>query len=180
MENRIRFFRGGGGNKERDNLKAWLSKQKLSEDEIVNLLERELAQRKNIKLVKRCVKDLGLNVKGFMSNDVLELYFDVYKNDKSICYISKGWQDPGFRVGEFIEIDKVVPGFKEKFYEIFRICSKDLISVSVSEIRDKFVGMSLEIGIYRDGLNAKVLKNATETLEQVLKNISKILYNDFT
>jgi hypothetical protein len=35
--------------------------------------------------------------------------------------------------------------------------------------------MSLEIGIYSDGLNAKVLKNATETLEQVFKNISTIL-----
>jgi hypothetical protein len=40
--------------------------------------------------------------------------------------------------------------------------------------------VSLEIGIYSEGLNAKVLKNATETLEQVLKNISKILRSDFT
>ena len=114
-------------------------------------------------------------MKGFVSNDMLELYFDVYKDNKSICYISKGWQDPGFRVGDFIEIDKTVPGFKEKFYEIFQICSKDLISVSVSETRHKSVGMSLEIGIYSDGLNAKVLNNATETLEQVFKNISTIL-----
>lgn len=171
----MRFFMGGDCNRKRDNLKIWLSKQKLSEEEIVNLLERELAQRKNIKLVKHCVKDIGLSVKGYISNDMLELYFDVYKNNKSICYISKGWQDPGFRVGEFIKIDKTVSGFKEKFYEIFQICSKDLISVSVSETRDKSVGMSLEIGIYSDGLNAKVLKNATETLEQVLNNISKIL-----
>lgn len=171
----MRFFRGDDSNKKRDNLKVWFSKQKLSEEEIVNLLERELAQRKNIKLVRHCVKDIGLNVKGFVSNDILELYFDVYKDNKSICYISKGWQDPGFRVGDFIEIDKTASGFKEKFYEIFQICSKDLISVSVSETRHKSVGMSLEIGIYSDGLNAKVLKNATETLEQVLNNISKIL-----
>src|SRR3989338_6015839 len=175
MRNRIRFFREGDSNKKRDNLKVWLSKQKFSEEEIVNLLERELAQRKNIKLVKRCVKDIGLAVNGFVSNDVLELYFDVYKNNKSICYISKGWQDPGFRVGEFIEIDKTVSSFKEKFYKIFQICSKDLISVSVSETRGESVGMSLEMGIYSDELNANVLKNATETLEQVFKNISTIL-----
>lgn len=81
------------------------------------------------------------------------------------------WQDPGFRIGEFIEINRTIPGFKEKFYEIFRVCSKDLISVSVYETQDKSVGMSLEIGIYSEGLNAKVLKNATETLEQALKNI---------
>lgn len=175
MRNRISFFRGDDSNKKRDNLKAWLSKQKLNENEIINLLERELTQRRNIKLVKQCIKAIGLHSRGFISNDALELYFDLYKDNKNICYISKGWQDPGFRVGEFIEINKTIPGFREKFYEIFRICSKDLISVSVSETQDKSVGMSLEIGIYSEGLNAKVLRNATETLEQVLKNISKIL-----
>ena len=40
--------------------------------------------------------------------------------------------------------------------------------------------MSLEIGVYNGGLNDKVLKNAIKTLEQVLKNISKISYKDFS
>jgi len=175
MRNRIRFDRGDSSGKRRDSLSAWLSMQNLSEDEAVNMLERELAQRKNIKLVKCCLKEAGLNAKGFISNEKLELYFDIYKGDKSICYISKGWQDPGFRVGELVEIDKAVPGFKEKFYEIFRICSRNLISAGVSAASDKSVSVSLEIGIYSGGLNAKVLKNAAQTITRAFKDISKVL-----
>ncbi len=175
MRNRISFFKEDNSNNKRDNLSAWLSKQNLSEDEVVNLLERELAQRKNIKLVKRCLKEAGLNTKGFKSNDKLELYFNIYKGNKNICYIYKGWQDPGFRIGDFIKIDKSTPEFKEKFYKVFRICSSSLVNIGVSESSDKFVGMSLEIGIYSDGFNTNVLKKATQTLVRALRDINKIL-----
>lgn len=175
MKNRFHFDRGDGSGKRRNSLSDWLSRQNLSEDEAVNMLERELAQRKNIKLVKRCVKDAGLSAKGFISNDKLELYFNIYKGNKSFCYIFKGWQDPGFRVGEFIKIDKSIPEFKDKFYKIFKICSSNLISVGLSESSDRAVGMSLEIGIYSEGFNSGVLKNAAQTLVRALKDIYKAL-----
>ncbi|MFA5118806.1 MAG: hypothetical protein WC695_08165 [Candidatus Omnitrophota bacterium] len=176
MQNRMRFFGGDGANRRKDKLDAWFSKQNFSEEEIMDLLEQNLRQRKNIKLVKDCIKDAGLGISGLVSNDKLELYFDIYKNKKSVCYVSKGWKDPGFRIGELIDIDKDIAGFKEKFYKIFYNCSSNLMSVSVSEPSDKFVSLSLEIGIYRDGFNAKVLRDAIETLEKTLKAISKILY----
>ncbi len=175
MRRRDIFIKDDGKDDIKKRLNAWIEKQNLTDKEEIKMLEAVLNQRKNIYLVRETANKAGLELKRFINNKALELYFDILNKDKSVGYISKGWDDPGFRVGEYFEIDKKDPAFKEKFYKVFRICSSSLVNIGVSESSDKFVGMSLEIGIYSDGFNTNVLKKATQTLVRALRDINKIL-----
>jgi len=134
-----------------------------------------LLQHKDKQLAKECAKKIGLRLKGFQANDKLELFFDVYKGEDNICYLSKGWGDPGFRIGEYIEIDKDISNFKNRFYRILNTCSKNLISVGASEPEPGKIGISLEIGLYQQGFNEEVLKEAIDSLEDSLQGIRIIL-----
>lgn len=133
------------------------------------------AQRKNIKLLEDCVRKLNLELKSFNSNDNLELYFDICRNGCDICYIYKGWDDPGFRIGEVIDLDKCAPDFKERFYEIFRICSSRLITIGLQKQGKESFSIVLEIGIYKSGFNAKVFKEVIEEFEDALVEIKPFI-----
>lgn len=128
-------------------------------------------QQKNIKLLEECVKKLNLELKNLTSNDNLELYFEIYRDGSYICYVYKGWDDPGFRIAESIELDKREPDFKERFYEIFRICSGRLIPIGLQKQKKESLSIVLEIGIYKSGFSAKVFKEALEELENAIVEI---------
>lgn len=149
------------------------------DDKFRNRIKRPLKEtpgkRKNIKLLEDCARKLKLELKSFNSNDNLELYFDIYRNSRDICYVYKGWDDPGFRIGELIELDKCVPDFRERFYEIFRICSGRLIAIGLQKQGKESLSIALEIGIYKSGFNAKVFKEAIEDLEDALVKIRPFL-----
>lgn len=68
---------------------------------VIYMLWRE---RRNIYLIRENAQKTKFKLTRFISSDVLELYFDILKKDKNIRYISKGWDDPGFRVGDYFEM----------------------------------------------------------------------------
>jgi len=169
------FFKDTSDDDIKKRLNAWIEVQKLTDEESIKLLGSVFDQRRNIRLVSENAQKVDFKLERFISNDRLELYFDIFKKDKSVGYISKGWSDPGFRVGEFFEMPKDDSAFKEKFFKVFQACSKNLISVGVSEKVPGVAGISLEIGIYKDGFNEKVLKEAVDTLEETVDRIKLIL-----
>ena len=146
-----------------------------SEKEIIRLLEEALNHYKDVKLVKDSAKKLGLRLRQLEENEKLELYFDVFKDGRTICCIYKGWGDSGFRVSEHLAINKTTPGFKDKFYEIFRICSKNLVNVAITKQEGNSIWLSFEIGIYKDGFNEKVLKEAISDFEDAMNKVKDLL-----
>lgn len=175
MRRREAFFKDDGKDDIKKRLNAWIEKQKLTDKETFKMLEAVLNQRRDIYLVRENANKAGLELTRFINNDALELYFDILKKDRGVGYISKGWDDPGFRVGEYFEMDKKDPAFKEKFYKVHQLCSGNLISVSVSEKTPGKVGVSLEIGIYGDGFTEKVLKSVVETMESTMCKIKSVI-----
>jgi len=175
MRRRDIFFKDDGKDDIKKRLNAWIEKQKLTDKEQIKMLEAVLNQRKNIYLVRETANKAGFELTRFINNKALDLYFDILNKDKNAGYISKGWDDPGFRVGEYFEMDKTDPAFKEKFYKVHQVCSGNLISVGVSEKSQGKVGISLEIGIYAGGLTEKVLKSAVETIESTMCKIKGLI-----
>ena len=99
----------------------------------------------------------------------------MFKDGRTICCIYKGWGDSGFRVSEHLAINKTTPGFKDKFYEIFRICSKNLVNVAITKQEGNSIWLSFEIGIYKDGFNEKVLKEAISDFEDAMNKVKDLL-----
>lgn len=143
-------------------------------DSLVNSRTQVLFQHKNISLVKNCAKKLNLKLRRFQSNGILEIYFDVWRGNKNICYISKGWDDPGFMIGDILVIGKSAPNFKQRFYEIFNLCSKNFISMKIrppQRAKPDILELDLAISIYKDGFNEKVLREAVEIFKSAVEKI---------
>ena len=174
MIRRFPFHKDDGRDDIKKRLNAWIEKQNLRDEDATKALEMILNQRKNISLIQKNAKKAGLRVERFITNSALEVYFDILRKNRNIGYISKGWDDPGFRIGEYFEMEKNAPSFKENFYKVFKLCSGNLISVGVSEKTPGKVGVSLEIGIYKDGFSSKVLKSAVATLEETMCRIKEL------
>lgn len=138
-------------------------------------IEKKLDQKEDIALLKIYARKLKFKLKGFRTDGNLELYFDICKNGRSICYVYKGWEDPGFRIAELIELNKYAPDFKEHFYKIFRICSSRLITIGLQEQGRESLSLVLEIGIYKSGFNDRVLKEAIGELTEALAEIEPLL-----
>ena len=150
-----------------------------SMDDLFNTEEikehKERLQHDRICAVKKCADELELTLLGFLTNEALELYYNVYKDNDPVCYISKGWGDPGFRIGELIEIDRSIPDFKEKFCHIFKICSSNLVSINVSHAKSDKVELNLAIGVYEKGFNGEVLREALDSLQGSLRQIRPLV-----
>ncbi len=175
MIRRFPFPKDDGKDDIKKRLNSWIEKQNLTEEETCCALEEILNQKKNIALVKKNAKKAGFKLERFISNKALEIYYDILKKGRGVGYISKGWTDSGFRVGEYFELEKGAPSFKEKFYSIHKLCSGNLISIGVTEKVPGKVGISLEIGIYQGGFSAKVLKSAVETIDETTQKIRQVI-----
>ncbi len=163
-------------NNEADVLQKWLRESGMSDDKIIELLDHTLKQYKDIQLVKTCAIKADLTPTDFVYDDRIELDFNLFYKDDYLCYIYKTWKDPGFRIGRDLLLDKTIPDFKQKFLRIVKICTSNFISFEPVENEDKDQAkMILEIGIYGDGFNEKVLRNAVETLEESIKKIKAVL-----
>lgn len=134
-----------------------------------------LNQLRSITMVKDCARKSKLKLKKFITDEYLEVYFDVYVRNKNLCFLAKGWDDPGFRVGEIIKLDKNNPLFKRNFYRAFEICSEELISLGFFKQNKDYLWISLGVGIYYDGFNEKVFKDAAVTLKNAADKIREFL-----
>ncbi len=152
-----------------------LSKIKATSAE--ELLEMSRKQERNIELVQSCAKKVGLELMDFLSNDVLELYYNVYTSDgEDICYISKGWDDEGFRVGNIKDLSQYTQNLQDKFTRIFKACAKNLISIDVLNRKSGHeMTLSLEIPIYQNGLTEEVLSEVVNNMRSTMQDINRIL-----
>ena len=64
--------------------------------------DRPKRQAENKKLVERTLDECGLRPDRFITNEELELYYDIAQFHRGMGYIAKGWDDPGFRVGDVV------------------------------------------------------------------------------
>jgi hypothetical protein len=158
-----------------DDFKKWLSEAPMSEEKLICLFEKILKQYKDIQTVKTCAAKVELTTAEFFCDDIIELDLDLRYQDDYLCHIYKTWTDPGFRIARTLPLDKTIPDFKNKFLRIIKICSTNFVSFEPKEEKDGQARLILEIGIFADGFNEKVLRSAVEVLEQSLKRIKAVL-----
>ena len=137
------------------------------------------AQQANISLVENCAKQAGLGLDGFLSNNSLELYYNIHRDGNSVCYLYKGWADPGFRIGCLIDMKKSHKNFTENLEDFSKICSKYMLTKTIgNSSMEDCVQVIFETGIYTDGFNGKVLGEAMENMEEAVAKIRLLLAAD--
>ncbi len=128
----------------------------------------------NAELVKKAASETEYTLRRFITNDSLELYFDVYSGIKSVCYIFRGWGDPGFRVGAFVDISKerrTSHEYRRLIRTIFKICARNNVELhsTLSDLEN--ATLALEYKLYNYGFCGSSLNKAIDAVAQVCAEI---------
>ena len=159
----------------RDQIFGLLSKKKASFGDALKALSECEAHIRNRMMVEKIAKECGLKLARFLANDELELYFDLKRGRHDMGYISKGWEDPGFRIGDLIEIEKSKEElFKGSAYEILRFCATNGIVLTVEETKDT-ITLQMEGVIYSEGFNKDTFLKTLETLNECVEKTQELL-----
>lgn len=159
----------------RDQIFALLNKKKTSFEDAFKALSQCEAHIQNRVMVEKIAKECGLKLTRFLANDELELYYDLKRGRHDMGYISKGWEDPGFRIGDLIEIEKwKEESFKVNAYEILRFCATNGIVLTVEETKDT-ITLQMEGVIYSEGFNKDTFLKTLETLNECVEKAQELL-----
>lgn len=107
----------------------------------------------------------GCSTSGFLRNSDLDLYYDIVKNGAEVAFISKGWNDPGFRLGEVV----VVPNdtwddLDDRITRAQRFCATNGIVMSTVRTDDSGHEVTFECVIYSTGFDGRTFAQALATL----------------
>ena len=115
-------------------------------------------------LVQKTVTAAGFQTRAFQWGQDLELYFDIFDNGRDIGYISKGWEDRGFRVAELFTIPLEFAGsLKSRVEDLRQKCATEGIALT-TETDDSELTVKLECVIYTAGFNQVSFGNTARYL----------------
>lgn len=153
-------------------------------DQIMDLVNEEPASINDIlKTLKQCsshiqdtiqvseiIRQNGLSYNRFIANDNLELYYDLVRPEdntaKDLGYIAKGWDDPGFRIGDLIYFEDLEESeFRDYIDAIYPDCINNGILMNVKEEGNGFI-MQLEGLIYSEGFNKDTFSQTLQALNE--------------
>ena len=159
----------------RDHIFSLLNKKKASFEDALKALSQCEAHIRNRMIVESVAGECGLKLSRFLANDQLELYYDLKRGRHDVGYISKGWEDPGFRIGDLIEMEKrKEESFKVNAYEILRFCATNGIVLTVEETKDT-ITLQMEGVIYSEGFNKDTFSKTLETLNECEEKVQKLI-----
>ncbi len=159
----------------RDQIFGLLNKKKAPFEDALKALSQCKAHIQNRMMVEKITQECELKLSGFLANDELELYYDLKRGRHDMGYISKGWEDPGFRIGDLIEMEKwKEDSFKANAYEILRFCATNGIVITVEETKD-MITLQMEGVIYSEGFNKDTFSKTLETLNECVEKTQELL-----
>ena len=155
----------------RDHILAILSGSTTTVTEDLDALAQCVAQIRNRCIVGNIARECGLALAGFLTNDALELYYAIKRGRHDMGYIAKGWEDPGFRIGELVEIDPWEADIlKANTPHIIRFCATNGIAMTVQETPTTII-IQLDGVIYSEGFNRDTFLKTLEALNACVERI---------
>ena len=160
----------------RDQIFNLLNNNNIRPDMAINILLQCQSHIRNRMMLKIIAKECGLKLSRFLSNDELELYYDIKKGRHDIGYISKGWEEPGFRIGEIINVPKKkIEVLKVNLYKISKYCAVNGITMTIEEKKD-IIEIQMDGVIYNEGFNKETFMKTLESLNECVDKAESLLY----
>lgn len=160
----VKILLSGNGNSLRNQIFAIFKRNKVSANQAIKVLSQCFSHITNRMLVEKTAEECGLRLSRFLTNDALELYYDLKQGRHEVGYISKGWDDPGFRIGEIVEIEnRKLASLKEHAFELLKFCATNGVTMTIEDKKDS-IEIQMSSVIYLDGFNKKVFEQALHYL----------------
>ena len=154
---------------------ALLNKKKASADLALKALTQCQEHVRNRIIIEGIGKECGVTLSGFLSNEHLELYYNLRQGRHDVGYISKGWDEPGFRIGDIVEVPKwKIADMKGHVYTLLTFCATRGVIVTIEE-KEKFIEIQLDSMIYLEGLNKRVFEQVLHYLEECVEKARELI-----
>jgi len=106
---------------------------------------------------------------------VMEFYFDLYKGSQSQCYISKGWNDPGVRIGDVLRISREDEGrIKQHIKPLVDACASQGVSLQLLAGAGGAVELHVWTPVYGSAVTPRGLHEAVKALQECKRRIRRI------
>jgi hypothetical protein len=166
--------RGPAANGLRRKLLAALNAAELPARSKTKVLNECRSQFENRRTVEGAAAEAGLTLLHFLTNDALELYYEIKRGRHDLGYISKGWDDPGFRVGEVLAFQELQGvHFIWTGPEIKRYCATNGIGITFEQ-QGETTTLYLDGVIYAEGFNHATFLHTLEAINQCVEHIESL------
>ncbi len=170
---RLRFEEDG--NPLRNQIFEVLRKSRTSAEEDLTALLQCAAHIRNRIIVEQTAKECGLKLSGFRANDELELYYDLKQGRHEVGYISKGWNDPGFRVGDLVSVPRDnIDNVKANAYRLLKFCATRGVVLTLEE-KPGSVELQMDSVIYSEGFNKSVFAQVLNYLNVCVEKAEELI-----
>jgi hypothetical protein len=155
---------------------ALLRESTTSAEEDLEALSQCAAHIRNRMIVEGIARDCGLSLTGFLTNDALEMYYDIKRGRHGLGFIAKGWDDPGFRIGDLVEIGPWEQDvFKAHAADLARYCSTRGIAMTLVTKNSMSAEIQMDGVIYSEGFNRVTFQKTLESLNECVEKIHSLI-----
>lgn len=107
----------------------------------------------------------GCSATGFIWNSDLELYYNIVKNNANVADISKGWNDPGFRLAETVVVpNDTLDDLDGRLARAHLFCATNGVAMTSVRTKHSEYEVTFECVIYSTGFDGRTFTQALATL----------------
>ncbi len=122
------------------------------------------------------VSELGLEVSGVRSDDDLALYWDVSHSGRDVAFIYRGWDDPGFGIGECVPVSAdEMPVFMAQANAIITFLATNGLALTTEPMPGGGFWLNMTTAIYSSGFNAGVVGAALGTIAECTGTVRRMV-----
>jgi hypothetical protein len=131
----------------------------------------------NQRMIQRFAKELDLELVQGNANAELQVYYDIQRNGGDWGYISRGWDEPGFRVGQVLDVpNNKLPDFLRYSESIIRdLAARGIVITIESKHEAALTHLHLTLNLPDAGLDPNVLLELLTNLFEVTRQIKKTI-----
>ena len=160
----------------RDAILKLLAKNEIEWHVGVEALQQSLTMYMDFRKLTDLAHEQGHELSGFRTDDNLELYCDVKRNNRPIGCLYKGWGDPGFRLEEMVPItanNMII--FEAQAPGALLSLASNGMGVSFCPMDGGGCFLQMTTVLYQDGFNTKTVAAAVQTLSECTDKVKNLL-----
>jgi hypothetical protein len=163
----------GDAHEGRSAILAAIERVELGHDEALGALDLVFRQLSTRAAVHTLVAAAGYELTNTQAGRELELYGDLLHGHRDVAFVAKGWGDPGFRVGDVIDVPMPVEQV-HALSPLHDFAATRGVSVSIDTAGDR-VEVQLEQVLFTDGFSASTLAACLSRLRDCKRRLDALV-----
>lgn len=120
----------------------------------------------------------GYEIEDHGQNEFAELFIYIHKDGQRLCYLSKEWREPLFRIGQYVKIPLEQRSVVQACYDrLSSFCSARGIVTTLSDDAD-VLNLGIEAVLPVEGFNADTFSLTVTAVDDCLREIARLMPSD--